>query len=282
MNERHDRIRLLLVDDEEEFLVSSARALGRRGFEVDVAPNGVTALEKLNQQVYEVVLLDVKMPDLDGVEVFRLIRHKFPALPVVLLTGHSSLEDAFQTSKDGVADYLSKPIDMDDLAERLNRAVRKGWDTDEQEGDDADVAGPVNVMIVDDETEFLDSVKTVLARRNMDVATAESGETALALLKERLVDVMILDVKMPGMDGLDVLRRVKREFPSVQVVLLSGHPSAETAVEGIKQGASEYLQKPPEMDALARTIRRLFRERQEAVLEKQQRLIEEIRRRFPE
>ena len=278
-------IRLLLVDDEEEFLTASSQALGRRGFVVEVAPNGVTALEKVAEGEYDVVVLDVKMPDIDGIEVFRQIRETMPHLPVVLLTGHGSVDDAFHTSRNGVSDYLSKPINMDELTTRLHEVTdeaRRQAKPDSQGWGPIDPAELIRVMLVDDEAEFLESLKKVFERRHMEVSTAESGEKALALLKESLVDVVVLDVKMPGMDGLEVLRRIRGDFPSVEVILLSGHPSVEAAVQGIKLGASEYLKKPPKIEELAATIRWLYRSRQKAVLERQKKLIEEIRRRYPD
>src|SRR3990172_8015319 len=123
MDANNKPVRLLLVDDEEEFLLATSRALGRRGFEVSVAPNGVTALEKISSESFDVVVLDVKMPDIDGLEVFSQIGSLAPELPVILLTGHPSVADAFHTSKHGIADYLSKPVEMDELAQKARQAV---------------------------------------------------------------------------------------------------------------------------------------------------------------
>ena len=278
-------IKLLLVDDEEEFLTSTSQALGRRGFDVKVAPNGVTALELVEKNSYDIILLDVKMPDIDGIEVFRQIREKLPDLPVILLTGHGSIDDAFYTSKDGIADYLTKPIDIESLSERLHKIVEKA---EKQREDNDNTISPmsfgevIKVMHVDDEVDFLESMKRILERRNMEVTTAESGELALALLKECIIDVVVLDVKMPGMDGLEVLRHIKTDFPSIEVILLTGHPSVEAALEGIKLGANEYMKKPPEIDELVATIRKLHNNRQKYILEQQTKLIEEIHRRYPD
>ena len=285
MNEQDRILRLLLVDDEEEFLTSTSRALSRRGFEVEVAPNGVTALELADSREFDAVVLDVKMPDIDGIDIFHQLRAKYPSLTILLLTGHGNIDDAFQTSKEGVADYLAKPIDMDELAVHVRRAVAHTEATlslPDETLTAIGVPGEVSVMLVDDELDFLDTMHKVLSRRQLEVSTASSGQEALDLLQESLVDVVVLDIKMPGMDGLDVLKRIKENYPSVQVILLSGHPSVEDATHGIRLGANEYLRKPPKMDELAETIHRLYRERQEAILAQQQKLIDEIRRRYPD
>jgi len=285
MRANSSNIKLLLVDDEEEFLMSSSKALNRRGFDVSVALNGVTALEILEKNEFDAIILDVRMPDIDGLEVFRQIRRMRPEMPAILLTGHTSTEDAFQASRDGIADYLSKPIDMDELARSIHKAIertRKRLEENNRADGPTGFEEIIRVMLIDDEADFLDAMKRILQRRGMDVTTAQSGEEALALLKESIVDIGILDIKMPGMDGLEVLRRIKKGFPSVEVILLTGHPSIESATQGIKLGASEYIKKPPDVNELVATIRKLYRDRQEAILEQQKKLIEEIRRRYPE
>jgi DNA-binding NtrC family response regulator len=281
MAENPEQIKMLLVDDEEEFLLSSSRALARRGFEVDVAANGVTALEKIEQNSYDVVVLDVKMPDIDGIEVFLQIHKKLPDLPVILLTGHGSLEDAFQTAKAGIADYLAKPVDIDVLAEKVRKAMTKVPKTDLTKTASS-ITENIRVMLVDDEIDFLTGIKKVLDRRRMEVITADSGEKALSLLKENPIDIIVLDLKMPGMDGIEALKRVKQAYPGIEVIILTGHPTVESALEVIRLGANEYLKKPPQIEELTATIRRLYENRQQSLHERRQKLIEDIRRRYPE
>jgi DNA-binding NtrC family response regulator len=108
-----------------------------------------------------------------------------------------------------------------------------------------------NVLLVDDEVPFVETMTKRLNKRDLQVSTAFSGAEALEKLgKQREVEVVILDVKMPGMDGIETLREIKRRHPLVEVVMLTGHATVETAIEGMKLGAYDYLMKPCDMEIL--------------------------------
>jgi len=114
----------------------------------------------------------------------------------------------------------------------------------------------LRLLLVDDEVEFLEPMKARLERRGISCFTAVSGAEALAILAASPVDCAVVDVKMPEMDGLELLRRLRRLHPGVPVVLLTGHASAELGVKGMELGAFEYLLKPVELDELLDTVRR--------------------------
>ncbi len=101
-----------------------------------------------------------------------------------------------------------------------------------------------NLLIVDDEEQFLITAKKLMDKRGVNTFVSTNGFDALRLLKERRIDVVILDLKMPGIDGVDVLRKIKQNYPEIEVILLTGHASVESAVEGLKLGAFDYLMKP--------------------------------------
>lgn len=108
-----------------------------------------------------------------------------------------------------------------------------------------------SVLIVDDETDFLDTIVKRLQKRRIDTAGVTSAEAALALLEERRFDVVVLDIKLPGgMDGLEALRAIKNKQPLVEVILLTGHASVETSIEGMKLGAFDYVLKPVKLEDL--------------------------------
>ena len=107
-----------------------------------------------------------------------------------------------------------------------------------------------DILIVDDEQDFREIIVKKLEKRRLKCDSAPDGNTALAMIKAKNYDVVLLDVKMPGMDGIETLREIKKITPMTEVVMLTGHASVESGINGIKYGAFDYLMKPMDTDAL--------------------------------
>jgi DNA-binding NtrC family response regulator len=118
---------------------------------------------------------------------------------------------------------------------------------------------PINVLLVDDEADFLETLAKRLTRRHMRVVTAGSGAAALEILTATDIDVVVLDVKMPGQDGIQVLKQIKKENPLVEVILLTGHASVEAAISGMAMGAFDYLMKPMDIDEIVYKLQDAFK-----------------------
>lgn len=112
----------------------------------------------------------------------------------------------------------------------------------------------IQLLIVDDEERFLHTTQKLLTRKGFDVLTADGGQRAIEMLKTHAVQIVVLDVKMPGMDGLTALREIKRLYPYMEVIMLTGHATVPSAVEGMQSGASDYLMKPIDMDLLVEKV----------------------------
>jgi len=136
-----------------------------------------------------------------------------------------------------------------------------------------------SVLLVDDEVAFVETLVKRLKKRNVRVSAAHSGYEALEKLSASgptKIDVVILDVKMPGMDGLETLARIKEEHPLIEVIMLTGHATVESAIDGMKKGAFDYLMKPCEVDDLLEKLNEANdkkREREDKILEARASLI---------
>jgi DNA-binding NtrC family response regulator len=111
-----------------------------------------------------------------------------------------------------------------------------------------------NVLLVDDEEKFLDVLSKRLGTRGIDADTATSGEEALLKIRDKNVDVIILDVMMPGIGGIETLKRIRKENPEVQIIMLTGRGSVDKAVEAMKEGAIDFLEKPADINTLLNKI----------------------------
>jgi len=119
----------------------------------------------------------------------------------------------------------------------------------------------ISVLLVDDEKEFLDVLTKRLRKRKLKLVTANSGEEALRTVRDTAIDVVVLDMKMAGMDGLQTLKEIKPIRPLVEVIMLTGHADVEAAVEGMEQGAFDYLMKPVDIDELLYKLQDAFKKK---------------------
>lgn len=121
----------------------------------------------------------------------------------------------------------------------------------------------IKVLLVDDEKDFTETLATRLEARKLSALTASSGDEAISILREADIDVVILDMVMPGRTGIEVLREIKQIKPLVEVILLTGHATVESAIEGMTQGAFFYLMKPAEMKTLLQKIAHAYKHKAE-------------------
>ena len=196
---------VLVVDDNEDLLETFALILKRRGFAVETAGNGAAAVAKFRQHDFDVTLMDIVMPDVDGVEAFRRIKEIEPGASVILMTAYSD-EDLLRAARDeGARCIINKPIRIDMLVKLINEAA---------------AAKPI--LIIDDDADICDSLTKVLQQQGYEVLTATSGEEALIIATEKACRMAFIDVKLPNIDGLETLLRLKEISPDLLPVMMTG------------------------------------------------------------
>jgi DNA-binding NtrC family response regulator len=117
--------RVLLVDDEEELVATLVERLGYRGIEAEFSLDGYDAMVKMRERAFDVVILDLKLPGMDGLELLKRLKSEYPSVPVLLITGHGSIENETEPLPEGVYDYLMKPVSLDELVDKMRKAVQE-------------------------------------------------------------------------------------------------------------------------------------------------------------
>ncbi|MCF8068203.1 MAG: response regulator [Desulfobacterales bacterium] len=118
-----------------------------------------------------------------------------------------------------------------------------------------------HILIVDDEERVLSTSSKLLSQKGFQVSTASNAKEALALIGQKAIHVVVMDIKMPGMDGIEALKIIKQQYPLIEVIMLTGHATVETAIEGLQSGAFDFLIKPADIDELAQAISRASEKR---------------------
>ncbi len=112
------------------------------------------------------------------------------------------------------------------------------------------------VLLIDDEADFLENLSERMTLRGMNVSTAQTGDTAVAAVEKGGFDAIVLDLQMPGMDGIEVLKKIREERPEMQVILLTGHATVEKGIEAMKLGAMDFMEKPADINTLTEKIKK--------------------------
>ncbi|WP_437477042.1 response regulator [Sorangium sp. So ce1014] len=231
--------RVLVVDDEEGMRTTLAANLELEGYEVVEARDGVHALELAGQQAFTLVLSDVRMPGLNGVETFRELKRIQPELTVVLMTAFALEKLIEEAIVEGVYTVIYKPFSMDHLARVIARAV------------DAPA-----VLVVDDIPKVADSIVSVLRAAGLSAHAVHDGRTAVQHVIERSVDVCVLDIVMPDQDGVATCAQMRGLKKRVTVIAMTGHSVPEMVSAIMSKGGYTCLRKPFDARELIHTIAR--------------------------
>lgn len=124
----------------------------------------------------------------------------------------------------------------------------------------------IKVLLVDDEEAFVNTLAQRLKMRDLKVETVYNGEEALSYVKEKEPDVMVLDLKMPGLHGMDVLRKIRKAYPNIQVIVLTGHGTEKDEIEAKRLGGFDFLRKPADIETLVGKIRVAYKEKLERTM----------------
>jgi CheY-like chemotaxis protein len=254
-------MRVLIADDEPEIREMLGEFLNLRGFETLEAANGLEALLQVKRHIPDAVLLDLRMPRLGGIDALKRIHAFNAAIKVIVITAEADSQLHEQALERGAHAVLPKPVDLSAMLTAL-----KGDPPATAPGDPVAAApapGPDHavstrsapcVLVVDDVPEVRELLCDFLALRQYRVATAEDGASAVRLVAETAPAVILLDIDMPGLNGVDALPTLKALAPDTAVIMVSGTTQLETAKRALAAGAFDYVTKPVDFKRLLESV----------------------------
>ncbi len=238
--------RILVVDDEPDICENLRDIFSELGYHVDVASDGPGALRLLGEQRYDVALLDLKMPGMDGLALYRHIRHHSAETVAILITAYAGNTTAEEAMTAGAWKVMSKPVDFERLLDHVSKALDQ----------------PL-ILLVDDDQDLCQSLWDVLRAEGYRVALAHNVAAARSQIGRAPFRAALVDLILPDGGGIDVLESAKRQAPSIEVILITAHggESTELIRESVRKGVGAVCYKPFDMSKLLGTIRRLSSDR---------------------
>jgi DNA-binding NtrC family response regulator len=233
---------VLIVDDDQDLRRVLAEFLAVEGFETRQAGDGLEALREVERQRPDAMLLDILMPRLGGLSTLDRVRALDPHLPVILMTATLDPMLLRHAISSGASAVLAKPLQLDDVAAALR------WQGAEEEeppvATPRSVATARKVLVVDDDPDMREMLQELLNSCGYDVRVAADGLTALRAFVEESPDVVLLDIRMPGIDGIDVLASIREIDSCAKVIMLTGITRMSEANEAFNYGVYDYIGKP--------------------------------------
>ncbi len=233
---------ILVVDDDVDTCRNLSDILTDLGYQVDVAHDGPQALELVRRNPYDIALLDLKMPNMDGVTLYREIKRLRAGTVAIIVTAYASSATAAEALSAGAWQFLAKPVDFPHLLRLVDEAL-----------------GQPLVMIVDDDHDLCATLWDLLRERGYRVSLAHDEQEADRQLRDSTFKVVLIDMKLPGGDGTRVFRQVRSANPQARTVLITGHRSEleEKVRQVVAEGADAVCYKPFDVPRLLDTLNHL-------------------------
>ena len=256
--------RILIVDDEPMNVKLLTAQLEGNNYKIIQAFGGKQAVDKALTHQPDLILLDVMMPDLDGFAVTRSLKNdpQTSSIPIILITALNGTDDKIQGLEIGAEEFLNKPVSKTELIARVKSMLRLRQYQEQltirsqseavfSESSDRPFISEKNsvlpkVLLVEDDQKDVKLIKNYLAGQPYEVITAYDGEEALALALKENIDLILLDIMLPGTDGFEICNRMKQmdETKNIQIVLVTSLSDLESRIKGVEMGADDFLVKP--------------------------------------
>jgi DNA-binding response OmpR family regulator len=231
--------KVLIVDDNLRVRELLYNTLTKQGYKVITATEGKQALELFGIQKPDLILLDFKMPDLNGVEVLTKIKSLDNKVKIIMLTGYESEGLEKQARLLGASGFLPKSSGMEVIVKAVNEILQPKGEYKEDK-----------ILVVDDDPKICELLEKFLVKKGFQPITALNAEDGLEKVRKEKPKLVLLDIKLPGMDGLVALKKIREADENIGVIMITGVEDQTIAQQAIDSGAYDYIVKPFDLDYL--------------------------------
>jgi DNA-binding response OmpR family regulator/anti-sigma regulatory factor (Ser/Thr protein kinase) len=259
-----DEKTVVLVEDSLTARAEIATALNRAGLHVLTAGSGEEGLRILADVRPVALIVDGMLPGMDGGAVIRRVRldAALRSLPCLLLTGAAAVSEELKALDSGADAFVHKGEDPEIMLAKLNALLRSASDS-KLDAETTSLLGPKQILAVDDNDAYREALANALREEGYDVISARSGEEAIELLAVQAVDCVLLDMSLPGIDGMETCRRLKSSpLRDIPLVIVSTVEDKKAMLEGLSLGADDYVEKSATFEILKARVRAQLRRRQ--------------------
>ena len=235
--------KIMIVDDDPGMRLTLEEILEDEGFDVVGAEDGYRAIELAKQSRFDLIFMDIKMPGINGVEAYKEVKNISKSTMVVMITGFAVDELIQEALEEGAYAVIYKPLEVGQILDIVNKFLRTTL-----------------VLLVDHKAADRQILRAILEENDYEVKEASDGPEAIAMAADTHYGLILMDIKMPGMDGFSALEEIRRFDPQAKVIFISGHAMEEPVKESLRQGAYAALAKPVDPDELLELIRSIAEE----------------------
>jgi two-component system response regulator HydG len=248
------KLRILVVDDNPEFCQNLADILETKGFEVATAYDGFKAFESLKQNSFDLVLIDIKMPVMNGVETFKKMKQIARGTPVIMMSAYAVEDLIREALQEEAFGFLKKPVDFEKLYKLIEQATAKG----------------ALILVVDDDQGFCANINNILTDKGYRVSIAHDGNMAIEKVWENNFDIILLDMKLPPLNGLETYLAIREIRWNLVVIVITGYlqEMGDLIQKALQESAYVCLEKPVNMDELISLLDKIKEQKVKGVLPK--------------
>jgi DNA-binding NtrC family response regulator len=235
--------KILVVDDMRNMRLTLAGTIEEQGYDVTGVEDGYQAINAVKQTHFDLIFMDIKMPGINGVQTFREIKKISPGSVVVMMTGFAVEDLVKEALNEGAFSVIYKPFDIEKVVSLVESVLKT-----------------VLILVVDDRSSDRTVLSEILRNKGYRVSEADDGDKAIQMVKDRHFDVIFMDIKLPGRDGLTTFQEIKTIDPDARVIFITGFVLEDSIKRALEAGAYPVAYKPLDLENLLALVQQTISE----------------------